>query len=293
MKQQFSLILQLIRVKQWVKNLFVFIPAFFAGTLQTTFSVSQLTIAFLSFSCASGCVYILNDWIDIEQDQTHPTKKFRPIAAQNISGKQALWIAVVLLVISAVGVFYLNSAPFLYILGTYLIMNIAYSIKLKQLPILDISIIAMGFLLRIFAGSVIAQVHVSHWLTLLTFQLALLLALGKRRGELLLSSSETKTRKSLSGYNLKFIDSALSTISASTIVCYIMYTISTEVMVRVKSEYLYFSTGFVLLGILRYLQQTFVAQQTESPTEFLLKDGFLQLVLILWAAFFAYLLYFQ
>lgn len=286
-------VIKLIRVRQWVKNLFIFVPPFFAAHLYTFQSIFETFFTFLAFSFVASSIYVINDYLDIEQDRLHPSKKDRPLASGVISKQQAIIILAVLIFIGFSIGLWLQSPLLLGILGFYFIMNIAYSAKLKHIAIVDIVIIATGFLLRIFAGASVNQIFVSHWLILLTFLLALILALGKRRGEFLHKLSGKKTRKVLDGYNLQFIDTSLAVIVAITIVCYIMYTISEEVMLRVHSQYLYFSTIFVLLGILRYFQQTFVFQRTESPTEFLLKDHFLQIVLLLWGAFFGYLLYFQ
>lgn len=289
---QLSAVVKLIRVRQWVKNLFVFIPHFFAATLDWQVFTESLA-AFFAFSFTASSIYVVNDYLDIEQDRLHPKKKHRPLAAGTISKKDAIVIFSALLFTSiGIGIWQ-NSMPLLGILGFYFVMNLAYSAKLKHIPIIDIVIIAIGFLLRIFAGASIQQLFVSHWLILLTFLLALVLALGKRRGEYLHKLEGKKTRKVLDGYNIQFIDTSLAVLVAITIVCYIMYTISEEAMVRVNSKYLYFSTLFVLLGLLRYFQQTFVFQSTESPTEFFLKDRFLQIVLLLWGSFFGYLLYFQ
>lgn len=153
--------------------------------------------------------------------------------------------------------------------------------------------IAIGFVLRVFLGGLAVSVELSHWLIIMTFLLALILALAKRRGEFINQNDQRKSREVLSGYNLGFIDVTMVMIAAITIVCYVMYTISEEVVDRLGTNYLYLTTIFVLLGILRYLQQTLVFSRTESPTRFLYRDRFLQLVLIGWLASFAVLLYFR
>lgn len=285
-------IIKLIRVRQWVKNLFTFIPPFFAATLYTAESLLESIAVFFAFSCIASSIYVINDYVDIEQDRLHPVKKDRPLASGAISKKGAISILICLIIIGISIGWWLKSPLLLAILAGYFVMNIAYSMKLKHIAILDIVIIAIGFLLRVFAGAAVSHLFISHWLILLTFLLALVLALGKRRGEFMHKLSGLKTRKVLEGYNLQFIDTSLAVLVAITIVCYIMYTISAEVMTRLDSQYIYFSTIFALLGLLRYFQQTFVFQRTESPTEFLLKDRFLQAVMLLWAAFFGYLLYF-
>ncbi|MGB0524658.1 MAG: UbiA prenyltransferase family protein [Flammeovirgaceae bacterium] len=289
---QATQLIQLIRVRQWIKNLFVFIPPFFAASL-TIPSFIQSLATFFAFSFVASSVYVVNDYVDIEQDRLHPIKKNRPLAAGAIHKREAEFVFVVLLVVGISIAIWLNSLLLLALLAGYFAMNIAYSLKLKHLAIIDILTIAIGFLLRVFAGAAVEQIFVSHWLILLTFLLALVLALGKRRGELMHQSTATTTRKVLEGYNLQFIDISLAVLVAITVVCYIMYTISEEVMTRVNNPYIYFSTIFVLLGFMRYFQQTFVFQRTESPSDFLLKDRFLQVIILLWIGFFAYILYYH
>ena len=175
---------------------------------------------------------------------------------------------------------------------TYLSINILYSLWLKHIAIIDIAIIASGFLLRIFAGGIAAQVPISRWLIVLTFLLAMILALGKRRNEFLAQTDGRQSRPVLDGYNLPFIDLSMVFLAAVTVVAYLMYTISDEVVGRIGSEELYFTTFFVVLGLLRFLQLALVFNRTASPTRVLLEDRFIQLMLLLWGGAFVYLLYF-
>ena len=286
-------IFHLIRVKQWVKNLFVFMPIFFAGRFMELDIVLEVCLAFLIFSLTASMIYIINDYADIDNDRLHPRKKNRPLASGAISKKEAIIIFCTLMIV-VLGLGLLAGPNIMGIIAIYFVMNLAYTFWLKHIAILDICIIAIGFLLRIFVGGQAADVPISMWLVVLTFLLAMILALGKRRGEFIGQDGQgLQTRKSLKGYNLAFIDSSMLFMAAITVVAYLMYTISDEVVNRIGSEYIYFTTIFVILGVMRYFQQTLVYNRTESPTSVLYKDHFIQLVLLLWIATFAYLLYFK
>ncbi len=265
-------------------------PIFFAAKVADQELLFRVVIAFFAFCFMASSVYVINDYVDIESDQQHPQKKNRPLASGLISKNFALIIAFTLVVIG-LGLGWFIAIHLFYILAIYFIINLAYSAYLKRIAVLDVCIIGFGFLLRIFAGGVAAMAPISHWLIVLTFLLALILGLGKRRGEYILQKGNFSSRSVLNQYNLPFIDSAITFLSAITVVAYLMYTISDEVVERIGSNHIYFTTLFVVVGMLRYLQLTFVYQQTESPTSVLWKDRFIQLVLLAWGATFAYLLY--
>ncbi|WP_196884964.1 decaprenyl-phosphate phosphoribosyltransferase [Aureivirga sp. CE67] len=285
----FTEIFKLIRVKQWIKNLFIFMPAFFAGSFFEKDIYLNSIYAFLSFCIASSSIYILNDYVDIEKDKLHPKKRFRPLASGTISKTQAKIIMGVLLSILALFLFVIVPSVKYIIIG-YIVLNIAYSFKLKHIAIIDILIIATGFVLRVFAGGFATGIEISKWLILLTFFLSLILALAKRRGEI--HSSGEKSRTALKGYSLQFIDILITMMSSITFVSYIMYVTSDDIIEQFKSDYIFISAIFVLLGILRYLQQTILFNNTESPTKVIYKDGVIQSSLILWILFFCYIIYF-
>jgi 4-hydroxybenzoate polyprenyltransferase len=177
------------------------------------------------------------------------------------------------------------------VVSIYFILNLAYSLKLKHVPLLDISIIAVGFVLRVVAGGVIPDIFVSHWILMMTFLLALFLGLAKRRDDVkIFMESGKKMRKSIDGYNLEFINTGMVLMGGVTIVCYIMYTLSDEVVLRL-GNYLYLTSLFVILGVLRYLQITFVKENSGNPTKILLKDIFIQMVLVGFIISFVVLLY--
>ncbi len=183
-------------------------------------------------------------------------------------------------------------ADVLLVIGIYLLMNIAYSLRLKRIAIIDVFIVSIGFVLRIAAGSVATQTPLSHWIVLMTFLLSLFMAFAKRRDDVLIfNASGVKVRKSVSRLNLSFLNAAIIIVATMTMICYIMYTVADEVIERLGSEYLYTTSLFVLLGILRYLQRILVDDASGSPTHILLKDRFIQLTIAGWIASFLFIIY--
>ncbi|MCK4577249.1 MAG: UbiA prenyltransferase family protein, partial [Candidatus Marinimicrobia bacterium] len=207
----------------------------------TSESIVSTIIAFILFSLLASSVYIFNDIMDIEEDKNHPTKRFRPLASGMIDKKYAIIMICILAIPSLVLGFFVNT-QLAGILSSYFLLNFIYSIKLKHIAIVDIFIIASGFVLRLFAGAVVIEVHLSIWLIIMTFLLALFLALAKRRDDVLLASEGKATRKNIDGYNLEFVNSAMGLMSAVIIVSYILYTISEEVIDRLGTPYLYLTT---------------------------------------------------
>ena len=233
----------------------------------------------------------MNDYKDVGSDRLHPNKKNRPLASGSVSNIEATILAITLIFISFIIINSLNLKA-TYILLGYILMNIAYSFYLKHIAILDVSIIASGFVLRLFLGSIATGVTLSMWIVVMTFLLAIFMALAKRRDDFLIyQSTGKKMRKAIDGYNLQFLDTVIVIMASIVIVAYVMYTTSIEVMARVNSEYLYLTTLFVLLGIMRYLQIVFVFEKSGSPTSIVLKDRFIQLVIVGWFACFSLILY--
>ena len=288
---------KLLRVEQWVKNLFVFAPLFFSGNLTRLDLLLQSIFAFIVFSLAASMVYIINDYSDITSDRLHPIKRHRPLASGAISKSSAITIFAAL-AFSVVGLltfgYFTFSGTLLlaYIIGFYVFMNLAYTFKLKHVAIVDISIIAIGFVLRVLAGGKITDIAVSQWAILLTFVLALVLAIGKRRGELINAQVSGKTRRALDGYNVQFADIALSISCTLAIVCYLMFTLSPEVQSKFHPR-VFYTVIFVVFAFLRYLQQTLVYNKTESPTRIIYKDRYIQVTLLLWLAAFLLQIYFK
>ncbi len=282
--------LQLLRVEHWVKNLFVFLPAFFAARLLEWSVWTNALWAFAAFSAVSSGVYVLNDWLDAPQDRNHPEKRLRPIARGAVRGREALSLLIGMMTLGLFLAIMLH--PVVGFLCTlYIGINALYSFALKHIAIVDISLIAVGFLLRVLVGGAATGVEVSHWLVVMTFLLALILGLAKRRGEYVVAMRGHSFRRALEGYNLPFLDAAMVLCSGVTIVAYLMYCFSPEVIARIGSQRIYYTALFVIAGILRYLQLALVFGQTDSPTQALLRDRFLQLTLLGWIGAFVWLLY--
>lgn len=290
--------LKLLRVEQWVKNLFVFIPLFFSGKIFETTQLFETIFSFIIFSFTASSIYIINDYSDIESDRVHPEKCRRPLASGEISVGRAKFVLVGLvistigLIISLSDVFGYNVLKFGAVISSYFVMNLAYTFRLKHIAIVDISIIAVGFVLRVLAGGYATGIVVSQWAIILTFVLALVLAVGKRRGELVNTQLSGNTRKALDGYNIQFADIVLSISVTLAIVSYIMFVISPETQKEFTNK-VFYTFIFVIFAFLRYLQQTLVYNRTESPTKMIYKDRYIQVVLALWGFAFLILIYFK
>ena len=274
--------IRLARPHQYIKNGFIFLPLFFGYKLGDPQAVWNTFCAFFAFSLAASSVYIFNDIQDIDEDRRHPVKKLRPIASAKLSRSEAFFPLGLLLVSSlTLSVLFLPPSC-LIVLGGYLLLNLFYSLGLKHVSVLDITIIAFGFVLRVLAGGMAADVRPSHWIILMTFLLALFLSLAKRRDDLLVAQRENDATKYTDGYSLEFVSAGMVVMASVTIVSYILYTVSPEVVSRHNSQNLYLTSFWVILGILRFMQITFVHEKTGSPTNVLLKDLFLQAIIILW-----------
>lgn len=283
--------ISLARLPQWLKNIFIFLPAFFAGKVFDFALLSEILPGFFIFCFASSAVYILNDIADKAQDALHPEKKLRPVASGKISPLRAK-ILTGAFEAAALFLSFLLSPEFFYCIFAYMALNAAYSFYLKHIPVLDIIIVSTGFLLRIFAGGILAAVPISHWIVIMTFLLSLFLALAKRRDDVLIfNESGEKMRKSVDGYNLEFINAGMMIMAAVIVVSYIMYTLSEDVMQRIGNREIYFTTIFVIAGLLRYLQISFVENDSGSPTRILYRDRFIQLTILGWLVSFFLLLY--
>jgi 4-hydroxybenzoate polyprenyltransferase len=280
-----------MRPHQYIKNLFIFLPLFFALKITDTELLLNAIIAFISFSLTASAIYTLNDYHDIEEDKQHPKKSNRPLASGAISKLQAIIIMGVLSIVG-IALMYSLSVQAMALLVGYVLMNIAYSFYLKHIPIVDVMIIAIGFVLRLFIGSAVTGVHLSMWIVIMTFLLALFMALAKRRDDVLIFlSTGKKMRKVIDGYNLQFLDTAMAIMAAVVIVSYIIYTTSTEVVEKFHTEYLYLTGLFVILGIMRYLKLAFVNLDSGSPTKIVVKDLFMKLIILSWMMSFAWIVY--
>lgn len=284
--------LKLIRVEQYIKNAFVFAPLFFDSQFLNLDNLINVILAFLCFCTISSSVYIFNDYFDINEDKNHPQKRYRPLASGSISIKNGL-VLMLILMISSITVSYLISVELFLVIISYLALNFLYSKWLKHIAILDVNIIAVGFILRIVAGSVVSDVVPSIWILLITYLLALFLGISKRRTDVILAENGNDVRKNIEGYNLIFIDVILGILASIIIVSYIFYCISPEVQLHYHSKLLYVSIIFVVNGIFRYLKLVFVDQSTYSPTKIVLNDRFIQFTILGWLLLMSYLLYFR
>lgn len=284
-------ILHLMRFHQYIKNLFIFIPAFFSFKFFDEVSIYNSLIAFVAFCLCASAIYIINDIIDAPLDRIHPSKSKRPIASGKVKPRVALLFALVFIV---VGIFILVCLlpRVIFPVVIYVLINLLYSFKLKHIPILDIFIIASGFVIRLFVGALAINTPLSEWIIVMTFLLALFLALAKRRDDVILyEASGEKMRKVIDGYNRQFLDIAMAISASIVMIAYILWSISTEVKLRLHSDYLYLTSVFVLAGIFRYMQITFVEQKSGNPSKIVLQDKFLQGVILCWLISFWILIY--
>ncbi|NNK87402.1 MAG: decaprenyl-phosphate phosphoribosyltransferase [Flavobacteriaceae bacterium] len=284
-------VVKLMRPHQYVKNLFIFLPLFFDGQITDLELLKEALLAFIAFSFTASSIYILNDYLDIAADLQHPAKKHRPLASGLISKKEAILLFIAFLAIGIVLISIQNTYA-LYVLLAYVALNIAYCFVLKHVAILDITVIAIGFVLRLFIGSFVTGVPLSKWIVIMTFLLALFLALAKRRDDVLhFLDTGAKMRKVIDGYNLKLIDAGMMIMASTVIVTYILYTTSTEVIARIQNEYLYLTSFFVILGILRYSQLSLLENNSGSPSKIILTDRFLILTILAWVFSFVWIIY--
>ena len=283
--------LKLLRPKDWAKNLFLFIPLFFGGEFLNVGKLISVSFGFIAFSFIASSIYIINDYRDREDDRKHPIKCKRPLASGSVTPTAALVICGLLL-IAGFGMAWWIRDKFLFVLAIYFFINLAYSLGLKSIAILDIIILAMGFVLRIKGGSVISYVPLSEWIVIMVFLLAVFMAIGKRRDDVLLKlSSGTDMRRSIKGYNLELLNTLLALVCAVIVVAYLMYTMSPDTIKKQGTSRLYYTCIFVLAGIMRYLSIIYVSADSGSPTKILYKDRFIQVTLLLWIASYILLLY--
>lgn len=284
-------IIQLLRPHQYLKNTFIFLPLFFGLKIHHLDLLLACGVAFAAYSMIASAVYIFNDYQDREADRQHPRKKFRPLASGAVTTRQAAVLFGLLLMIGF-GISLTINLQLFGLLLFYFVLNLAYSAKLKHIALIDVSIIASGFVLRLLAGHFATGVELSMWIVMVTFLLALFLALAKRRDDVIIFlESGTKARKVIDGYNLPLLDAAMVMMATTTVVCYIMYTVSPEVVSRIGSDKLYLTTIFVIMSILRYMQITFVEKRSGSPTEILIHDRLFQAMLVAWLATFGVIIY--
>ena len=288
-------ILRLTRPKQWIKNMFVFIPMFFGGELFDLHSVWLAVLTFFAFSLVASSIYCYNDIVDIDADRNHPVKCLRPIASGEVSIRLG-YILMTLTFCLGMGVLLLLPpevmSQVMAVIVFYYVLNLAYCSKLKQFAILDVCIVAFGFVLRILAGGFACELALSNWIVIMTFLLTLFMSFAKRRdGVLRMNSTGEAPRKNTVRYNLTFINQAITITASVTLVCYIMYCVSPEVSERFDTPYLYLTFVFVLLGLLRYIQIAVVDEKSGDPTKIILRDHFSQIIVVAWLLSFLLMIY--
>lgn len=284
-------ILTSLRPRQWVKNLFVFLPLIFGKKIFAFPEDVEVLFAFLIFSATSSAVYLVNDVSDLKEDRAHKKKRLRPIAAGKVSVRTALTLAVLLGGLSLVSAFLLN--PLLgWLEISYILLNLAYSRFLKHKVLIDVGCIAIFFLLRVAAGSVVAGVEMSHWILFMTALLALFLGFNKRRQELHLQKGGGTERRVLANYDGYFIDQMVSVVTASIVVVYMLYTVDAQTVANLGTEHLSYTVPFVYYGIFRYLFLVHKANVDGDPTTALLSDRQMLLNIGLWIATCVSVIYF-
>ncbi len=279
-----------MRPRQWAKNGLVFVPLFFDGKLTDPTSVARTTAAFILLCMMSSAIYLMNDLRDIEKDRQHPQKKNRPLAAGQLNPSLAAVASIVLAIGSLIGGFFLSVALGLVLL-TYLIIQVAYILYLKNIVLIDVMVVAAGFILRVAAGvAVISVERFSPWLYVSTFLLALFVALGKRRHELVLLGPEADNHRSiLAEYNLDLIDRLIGIVTTSAIVAYFLYTFLAEGLP--DNNLMMLTIPFVLYAIFRYLYLIHVRHEGGAPEEIFLRDRALQATIGSWALLVFLILY--
>jgi 4-hydroxybenzoate polyprenyltransferase len=284
-------ILITLRPRQWLKNIVIFAGLIFS---QNFFDPAKDLIVFsavLIFCLASSSIYLINDALDIEADRNHPHKRHRLIASGRLSLKIALPFAS-LLMLGSVAAAYLLNRNFAFVLMCYLTIEMFYSLYFKNIVILDIFCIAAGFLLRVISGAVVIDVPISSWLLICTIFLSLFLALGKRRSEMVFLEEEAKKhRRVLSEYSLSFIDQMITIVSASTILSYVLYTLSSETVTKFHTKNLQYTIAFVVYGIFRYLYLIYQKKEGGSPEKLLFSDKPLLVNLMLYALVVVFVIY--
>lgn len=287
-------LIRLIRPHQWVKNLVVLLPVFFGGALLHIESVYAGLVTALCFSFAASSIYCLNDIVDVDDDRRHPVKCHRPMASGAISIAQGYTLMFLMFFLSMLSTFLLRQSQLetASVILFYWLLNIAYCLKLKQYAIIDVCVVSFGFVLRILAGGYATSIHLSKWIVLMTFLLMLFLSFAKRRDDVVrMNETGHAPRQNTIRYNLTFINQAITITASVTLVCYIMYTVSPETIQNFHTDYLYLTSVFVLVGLLRYIQIAVVDKRSGDPTKVMLHDRFMQFVVLAFGLAFLFIIY--
>jgi len=285
-------LLKTMRPKQWTKNIIIYAGLVFDGQLFDREPFLRVTLSFVLLCLAASAIYIVNDLVDIERDRQHPKKRNRPLPSGQLPRSLAMTAAILMPVFS-VGVALLYSPRYATVLAVYIALHIAYSLILKHIVLIDILTITAGYVLRVAGGVLVIEVaRFSPWLYTCTALLALFLAIGKRRQELLsLGDNATNTRPIFDHYNLPLLDDMLRIVTTSTLMAYILYTIEAPSILLAGNNLAMITVPFVLYGLFRYLYLIHVKGEGSAPDEVVLKDRPLQIALLLWGLSFVFILY--
>lgn len=289
-------LLRLLRPAQWMKNFFVFAPILFGGALFHLGALAEGLAAFFAFSFAASSIYCFNDIYDVADDRRHPEKCHRPIASGAVTVRQAYGLMALMFLLSLVvcGSVWTstNRLALTVIIVFYWFLNLVYCMWLKRYAIIDVCVVAFGFVLRMEAGGAATGIRLSSWIVLMTFLITLFMSFAKRRDDVLrMELTGEAPRRNTSRYNSTFINQALTITASVTLVCYIMYTVSPETTERFHSGDLYLTSIYVLLGLLRYLQIAVVDKKSGNPTHVILHDRFIQLDVLAWLITFIIIIY--
>ncbi len=283
--------ISLLRVPQWTKNVLVLAPVFFDHGFGRPGALCHAVEAMVAFCLAASAVYCLNDVVDRRADSLHPVKRLRPVASGAVSPSSALALMAACALASVAVAAAVGHAVLVMIVG-YLALNVAYSLVLKRLALVDVIVVAMFYVARIWCGSVAAGVTPTAWIVVMTFLLALFLAFAKRRDDVAIKATgQPGVRSTVSNYNLDFVNMGLTLIATVTVAAYIMYAISPEVTSRFGSQFVVVTALPVLAGVLRYMQLTLVESRSGSPTAVLFHDHPVQLCIALWVALWVMIIY--
>lgn len=275
-------IIKSLRIQQWIKNFFVFAPLIFSQNVFNLPLLVKTAFAFILFCILSGAAYILNDIQDLEEDKLHPLKSKRPLASGRLEKTSAFFAFIFLALLGLAGAFLLNFYFFIALL-VYFVLQIAYSGWLKHVVIIDVFLIATGYLIRVIAGGLAIEIQLSPWLFICTILIALFLALSKRRHELVLLDKNAEIhRPILKEYTPQLLDQMIAVVTASTVISYCLYTVSTETVAKFGTKNLLFTVPFVLYGIFRYLYLVHQKDEGGSPEALIIKDKPLLVDLFLW-----------
>lgn len=282
-------LLKLIRVHQWHKNAFVILGFFVLGDYYNFALLIKASIMFIAFCFASSSVYILNDYFDIEADRKHPHKKNRPLASGTINAGPALLLSAVFFSLSLGISFSISTTAFI-IIGIYLVNNIAYSIALKKYPIIDVFQIGLGFMLRIFAGTVGIGIYISEWMILTGFMISLLIGFAKRFAELICTDTSHEHREVLQEYSITILTSFMIIMASATIITYSLYTLSPRSVELHGTTNLIYTTPLVIYGIFRFLYLVIYHKSGDDPSSQIFKDIQLIITIILWGLTYAFMI---